>query len=268
MLYYNFYYTGGPTIPLAPIILAPIPRTGPLGDGSPITQIDTGLTLDWLDKLTATLNLTDSEQEAYEALSLDGDNLVEMLTAVQRTMDTSGSTDKSILETDKSVHMNPAHEQSINHSHTNDHVHSLEHDKLPTHNHNAAYPNKTAHDLKESITVDKESQRKEDTIKLQRQSTSNDQYSPEDSIFDIMIRNNENLITALIGKSQGDGSTNLLKTVNDGIVKGGKTIAQKIEGVKMGIDSFKQKLSLKFAAIKTWSAVIAGHQHGVIPAGK
>ena len=119
-----------------------------------------------------------------------------------------------------------------------------------------------------SDDVNKESNGLRDKVKLERQSTSNDQYSPEDSMFDIMIRNNENLITALIGKAEGDGTTNLLKTVNDGIVKSGETIAQKIEGIKMGIDSFKQKLSLKFASIKSWSAVIAGHSHGVVPAGK
>ena len=44
---------------------------------------------------------------------------------------------------------------------------------------------------------------------LERKSTSNDDYKPEDSQFDIMIRNNENLITALIGKSDGDSDTNL-----------------------------------------------------------
>ena len=169
-----------------------------------------------------------------------------------------------------SATINQGHDHRLNHNHTNDHLHSLEQGQLPNHNHyiNDVHTNKTAHDWKEETYVDNELKEKEDTLQLQRQSTSNDQYSSEDSMFDIMIRNNENLITALIGKTQGDGTTNLLKTVNDGIVKSGETIAQKIEGVKMGIDSFKQKLSLKFAAIKTWSAVIAGHQHGVIPAGK
>ena len=106
-----------------------------------------------------------------------------------------------------------------------------------------------------------------DAVNLQRKSTSNDQYSPEDSVFDIMIRNNENLITALIGKAQGDGSTNLLKTVNDGVTKNGETIGTHIGGVKTAIDSFKQKLTMKFAAIKSWSASISAHQHSVVPVG-
>ena len=131
----------------------------------------------------------------------------------------------------------------------------------PDHNHTI--------DHVQTVVVNKkiESHGQKDKVKLQRQSMSDDKYSPEDSMFDIMIRNNENLITALIGKTEGDGNTNLLKTVNDRVVKNVETIAQNIEGVNMGIDDFKDILSKKFAAIKSWRAVIQGHQHNIVPIG-
>ena len=103
---------------------------------------------------------------------------------------------------------------------------------------------------------------------LKRQSTSNDKYSSTDSVFDIMIRNNENLITALIGKAEGDGSTNLLKTVMDSLDKNSESIGAKLDAVKMGLSTFTKKLTAKFTAIKSWSAAIASHQHTALPAGK
>ena len=80
---------GGPTTPLVPLVLAPIPRTGPLGDGSPITLNDTQLTLNWLDKLTSTLNLTEAEQGVYKALSSDEENFIQMLSSIRETVETS-----------------------------------------------------------------------------------------------------------------------------------------------------------------------------------
>ena len=111
---------GGPTFPLAPIILAPVPRTGPLGDGSPLTPQDTLLTLNWLDKATSDLNLTEGEREVYQALTLDLDDLVQVITSIREgienddveivgsgapteteAMDDSGSGDVEILDIGK-----------------------------------------------------------------------------------------------------------------------------------------------------------------------
>ena len=101
---------------------------------------------------------------------------------------------------------------------------------------------------------------------LERKSTSNDDYKPEDSQFDIMIRNNENLITALIGKSDGDEDTNLSKALQDGIVSNGKTIGQHIGGIQQGILLFKAKLKAKFAEIQAYSVALSAHTHIVVPA--
>ena len=68
---------GGPTLPLAPITLAKVPRTGPLGDGSPLTPDDTLLTINWIDKLASVMNLTNTENEAYETLL--GEDLIQIL---------------------------------------------------------------------------------------------------------------------------------------------------------------------------------------------
>ena len=101
---------------------------------------------------------------------------------------------------------------------------------------------------------------------LERKSTSNDDYKPEDSQFDIMIRNNENLITALIGKSDGDEDTNLSKALQDGIVSNGETIGQHIGGIQQGILLFKAKLKAKFAEIQAYSVALSAHTHIVVPA--
>ena len=81
-----------------------------------------------------------------------------------------------------------------------------------------------------------------------------------------MIRNNENLITALIGKSDGDENTNLSKTLEDGIVSNGDTIGQHIGGIQQGILLFKTKLKAKFAEIVAYSAALSAHTHLVAPA--
>ena len=104
--------------------------------------------------------------------------------------------------------------------------------------------------------------------KTARQSTSQDAYTPEDSVFDIMIRNNENLITALIGKTAGDGDNNLLKTVMDSLDKNAESIGAKLDDVQSGLGSFTRKLTSKFNAIKSWSTIISSHQHTSLPVGK
>ena len=106
-----------------------------------------------------------------------------------------------------------------------------------------------------------------DILTIHKES-SNDKYTSDDSVFDIMIKNNENLITALIGKAEGDGSTNLLKTVMDSLDKNAESIGAKLDAVKMGLSTFTKKLTAKFTAIKSWSAAIASHQHTALPAGK
>ena len=45
---------------------------------------------------------------------------------------------------------------------------------------------------------------------LRQASTTEDEWSYDDNIFDILIRNNENLITALVGKFPADENKNLL----------------------------------------------------------
>ena len=87
--------TGGPTFPLSPIILAPVPRTGPLGDGSPLTANDTLLTFNWIDKLASTMNLTNSENQAYETLL--GEDLIQILA------DAMEDSDVEIIDVKKEV---------------------------------------------------------------------------------------------------------------------------------------------------------------------
>ena len=99
-----------------------------------------------------------------------------------------------------------------------------------------------------------------------RKSTSNDDYKPGDSQFDILIRNNENLITALIGKADGDKDTNLSKTLKDSIEGNGDTIGQHIGGIQQGILAFKAKLKAKFLEIQAYAAALSLHTHLVVPA--
>ena len=102
-----------------------------------------------------------------------------------------------------------------------------------------------------------------------RKSTSNDDYAPKDSVFDIMIRNNENLITALIGKEDGDANNNLLKTVQDSLKENADSIGGKLDAVKSELQGFQRKLTNKFSAIRTWANGKVGiHTHSVPPAGE
>ena len=93
---------------------------------------------------------------------------------------------------------------------------------------------------------------KDKSVSLGRKSTYNDDYKPEDNMFDIMIRKHENLITALIGKPDGDENTNLLKTVDEGITNNGETVGNHIGGIKDAKEVFKQKLTDKFPVLKLW----------------
>ena len=81
-----------------------------------------------------------------------------------------------------------------------------------------------------------------------------------------MIRNNENLITALIGKADGDKDTNLSKTLKDSIESNGDTIGQHIGGIQQGILAFKAKLKAKFLEIQAYAAALSLHTHLVVPA--
>ena len=102
-----------------------------------------------------------------------------------------------------------------------------------------------------------------------RKSTSNDDYAPKDSVFDIMIRNNENLITALIGKEDGDANNNLLKTVQDSLKENADSIGGKLDAVKSELQGFQRKLTNKFNAIRTWAnGKVGTHTHSVLPAGE
>lgn len=219
-----------------------MPRTGPLGDGSPLTEPDTQLTLQYLDNITSTLNLTQEEKEAYKALSLDGESLITVLESIRDDTESLGEVKTEVVDDHSLIGQSKKASNSTNKVHREGNKPSIESDS------------------------DKEFWMKEKSVLLERKSTSNDDYEPEDSMFDIMIRNNENLITALIGKPDGDANTNLLKTVNEGITNNGETIGEHIGGIKQGIDVFKQKLMAKFAALKLWSGVIATHVHGVVPA--
>ena len=58
-------------------------RSGPLGDGSPLTANDTELTLQYLETFASSLNLTEGEKEVFEALSQDKESLIEMLNSIQ-----------------------------------------------------------------------------------------------------------------------------------------------------------------------------------------
>ena len=223
-----------------------MPRTGPLGDGSPLTESDTLLTLQYLDNVTSTLNLTQEEKEAYKALSLDGEGLITVLESIRGDTESLGEVKTEVVDDYSMIG------QSKKTSNSTKLVH-----------HEGKKP-----DIGVSMESDsdKELLMKEKSVLLERKSTSKDDYKPVDSMFDIMIRNNENLITALIGKPDGDENTNLLKTVDEGITNNGETIGEHIGGIKQGIDVFKQKLTAKFAALKLWSDVMATHVHGVVPA--
>ena len=58
--------------------------TGPLGDGSPITAEDTRVTLNWLNNILPTLNLTKEEEELVEILGSEPKIMIELLTRARQ----------------------------------------------------------------------------------------------------------------------------------------------------------------------------------------
>ena len=58
--------------------------TGPLGDGSPITAEDTRVTLNWLNNILPTLNLTKEEEEMLEVLGSEPKLMIELLTRARQ----------------------------------------------------------------------------------------------------------------------------------------------------------------------------------------
>ena len=73
-------------------------RSGPLGDGSPITANDTDLTLQYLDSFASTLNLTEGEKEVFEALSQDKESLIEMLNSIRGRVESAKDNQAEVIE--------------------------------------------------------------------------------------------------------------------------------------------------------------------------
>ena len=73
-------------------------RSGPLGDGSPITANDTDLTLQYLDSFASTLNLTEGEKEVFDALSQDKESLIEMLNSIRARVESAKDNKAEVIE--------------------------------------------------------------------------------------------------------------------------------------------------------------------------
>ena len=73
-------------------------RSGPLGDGSPITANDTALTLQYLGSFASTLNLTEGEKEVFEALSQDKESLIEMLNSIRGRVESATDNQAEVIE--------------------------------------------------------------------------------------------------------------------------------------------------------------------------
>ena len=73
-------------------------RSGPLGDGSPLTANDTELTLQYLETFASSLNLTEGEKEVFEALSQDKESLIEMLNSIRLGVDSVEDTEAEVIE--------------------------------------------------------------------------------------------------------------------------------------------------------------------------
>ena len=73
-------------------------RSGPLGDGSPLTANDTELTLQYLETFASSLNLTEGEKEVFEALSQDKESLIEMLNSIQLGVNSVEDTEAEVIE--------------------------------------------------------------------------------------------------------------------------------------------------------------------------
>ena len=73
-------------------------RSGPLGDGSPITENDTELTLQYLDAFASSLNLTEGEKEVFEVLSQDKESLIEMLNSIRGGVESAEDDEVEVIE--------------------------------------------------------------------------------------------------------------------------------------------------------------------------
>ena len=73
-------------------------RSGPLGDGSPLTANDTELTLQYLETFASSLNLTEGEKEVFEALSQDKESLIEMLNSIRLGVDSVEDIKAEVIE--------------------------------------------------------------------------------------------------------------------------------------------------------------------------
>ena len=73
-------------------------RSGPLGDGSPLTANDTELTLQYLETFASSLNLTEGEKEVFEALSQDKESLIEMLNSIRLGVDSVEDIEAEVIE--------------------------------------------------------------------------------------------------------------------------------------------------------------------------
>ena len=73
-------------------------RSGPLGDGTPITANDAELTLQYLDSFASTLNLTEGEKEVFEALSQDKESLIEMLNSIRGRVESAKDNKAEVVE--------------------------------------------------------------------------------------------------------------------------------------------------------------------------
>ena len=73
-------------------------RSGPLGDGTPITANDAELTLQYLDSFASTLNLTEGEKEVFEALSQDKESLIEMLNSIRGRVESAKDNQAEVIE--------------------------------------------------------------------------------------------------------------------------------------------------------------------------
>ena len=73
-------------------------RSGPLGDGSPLTANDTELTLQYLETFASSLNLTEGEKEVFEALSQDKESLIEMLNSIGGRVESAKDSKAEVIE--------------------------------------------------------------------------------------------------------------------------------------------------------------------------
>ena len=98
MLIIALLYAGGPSLPPTGGLALTGVRSGPLGDGTPITANDAELTLQYLDSFASTLNLTEGEKEVFEALSQDKESLIEMLNSIRGRVESAKDNQAEVIE--------------------------------------------------------------------------------------------------------------------------------------------------------------------------